>query len=41
MKIGMPVKEGKSGFEQQLKIEATSFKFGIESIEEDEQEDMS
>lgn len=41
MKIGMPVKEGKSGFEQQLQIEATSFKFGIESIEEDDQEDMS
>jgi hypothetical protein len=36
MKIGMPVKEGKSGFEQQLQIEATSFKFGIESIEEDD-----
>jgi len=41
IKIGMPVKEGKSGFEQQLQIEATSFKFGIESIEEDDQEDMS
>ncbi len=43
--IATPNKElklvGSNGDEQQIQIEATSFKFGIESIEEDDQEDMS